>query len=208
MDSNQHSLVATIIHEIKNSIRGEPHSFSEIRNLIDEARIDETDFFEILLQHHRFLNESIVILMDHESEVVEKQNHLERFLKLLEMHGHAEEETLYRSLTRHEDHDVRRAGLVGLDEHELAFRLIDELKGSDYLNVWSDDIDAKAEVLANLTANHLLEEEGMLFPLARRALLPGEFIVLASDYLDLCEFHLDGESRVLAPTFLTWPIRS
>ena len=207
MESNN-SLVATIIHEIKNTLRGEPHSFSEIRNMMDEARINETDFFEILLQHHRFLNESIVVLVDHESSVIEKQVHLERFLKLLEMHGHAEEETLYRSLCRHEDHDVKRIGLVGKDEHELAFRLVDELKNADYITRWDDDVDAKAEVLANLTANHLLEEEGSMFPIAKKALLPGEFIALSSDYLDLCEFHLDGESRVLAPTYLTWPLRT
>lgn len=206
MDSNSSSFVATVIHEIKSSLRGEPHTFNEIRYMIEDARIAETEFIEVLHQHHRFLNESIVVLTDHDSLTVEKQIHLDRFLRLFEMHGHAEEETLYRSLIRHENHDVKREGLVGQDEHDIAFKLVNDLKVSDYMVEWTDDVDAKAQVLANLVAGHLLEEEGVLFPLARRALLAGEMLVLAADYLDLCEFYLDGEARVLAPESMTWPI--
>lgn len=206
MDSSRASFVSTVIHEIKNSLRGEPHTFNEIRTMIEDARIAEVGFVEILQQHHRFLNESVTILVDRDSLPVEKQIHLDRFIRLWEMHGHAEEETLYRSLKRHENHGVHREALVGQDEHDLAFRLADELKASGYMNEWTDDIDAKAQVLANLVASHLLEEEGVTFPIAKKALLAGELQVLASDYLDLCEFYLDGDSRILIPTLMTWPI--
>lgn len=209
MDSNQsagQSFMTTIIHEIKNTIRGEPHTFSEIRSTIEEARLNETDIFQIISEHHRFLNESVVILLDRDSSTVEKQIHLDRLLQLFDMHSRAEEETLYRSLARHTDHEVKRAGLVGIDEHEIAHNLADELEVSGFLSQWTDDIDAKAQVFATLLSNHMLEEEGVVFPVARKALLPGELLVLASDYLDLCEFELDGDARQIAPTFLTWPL--
>lgn len=212
MESSQTSFVSNMLHEIRASLRGEPHTFNEIRNMMDDARIGETDFIEILQQHHRFLNESIVVLLDKESMTSEKQMHLERFLRLLDMHAHAEEETLYRSLVRHQDHDVKREGLVGQDEHAIAFQLANELKGMGFessLNSvadWTDDVDAKAKVLAGVVAHHIKEEENIMFPLARRSLLRGEFLVLASDYLDICEFYLDGESRMITPTIMTWPI--
>lgn len=212
MESSQTTFVSSMIHEIKASLRGEPHTFNEIRYMMDDARIGEMDFIELLQQHHRFLNESIVVLLDKESMTSEKQMHLERFLRLLDMHAHAEEETLYRSLVRHRDHDVKREGLVGQDEHAIAFQLATELKGMGFesgmssVSDWTDDVDAKAKVLAGVVAHHIKEEESIMFPLARRSLLPGEFLVLAGDYLDICEFYLDGENRVLAPTVMTWPI--
>lgn len=204
MNSDHPSFVATVIQEIKNTLRGEPHTFNEIRILIEDARIDETDFLEVIQQHHRFLHESVTILLDKESSVPEKQIHLDRFLRLLEMHGRAEEETLYRSLIRHTNHEAHREGLVGQDEHILAFQLAGELKTTGFLAEWNDDIDAKVHVLANLVSSHMLEEEGVMFPIARKSLLPGEMQVLASDYLDLCEFYLDGEQRILTPMHISW----
>ena len=174
MDSNSTSFVATVIHEIKNSLRGEPHTFNEIRIMIEDARISEAGFIEVLHQHHRFLNESIIILTDKESLDVDKQIHLDRFLRLWEMHARAEEETLYRSLVRHESHEVKREGLVGQDEHDIAFRLYDDLKNSDYMVEWTDDIYSKAQVLANLVSAHVLEEEGILFTFAGRTFGSGE----------------------------------
>lgn len=208
MDTGQtgQSFMATIIHEIKNSIRGEPHTIGEIRSAIEESRLNESDIFQIISEHHRFLNESVVILLDRDSSTVEKQIHLDRLLQLFDMHSRAEEETLYRSLARHSDPEARRAGLVGIDEHEIAHNLADDLESSSFLSQWTDDIDAKAQVLATLLSNHMLEEEGVVFPLARKSLLAGELLVIASDYLDLCEFELDGEARQIAPTFLTWPL--
>ncbi|CAN5666881.1 hypothetical protein BH10BDE1_BH10BDE1_15870 [soil metagenome] len=200
------SIVATLIHEIKNTLRGEPHTFSEIRYMIEDARIDETPFMDVIQQHHRFLNESIALLVDNDSTRPEKQIHLDRFLRLLEMHSKAEEQTLYRSLSRHQRHEVRREAMVGQDEHAIIEQLANELKDSDYLSEWTDDIDAKAQVLANLVANHFFEEEGVMLPLARRSLLPAEMQVLASDYLDLCEFYLDGDTRDAQPIMMSWPL--
>ena len=197
----------SLLHEIKATLRGEPHTFTEIRNIIEDARIGEYDLIEVLLQHHRFLNESIVVLLDVESSSQEKQMHLARFLRLLDMHGHAEEETLYRSMIRHSERDVIRQGLVGQDEHEIAFQLAADLRAMEYQAIWTDDVDAKTKVLADLIHHHMVEEERVMFPLARKSLLPGEFTVLASDYLDVCEFHLDGEQRFTPQAFISWPFQ-
>ncbi len=207
MDTGSTSFVTSMIHEIKASLRGEPHTFTEIRRMMEDARNNETPLIEIMVQHHRFLNESIVVLLDQESSRNEKQMHLARFLRLLEMHGHAEEETLYRSLRLHTSHDVVREGLAGKDEHEIAFQLAADLRSLDFQSNWSDDADAKTKVLADLVHHHLKEEEKVMFPLAKRSLLPGEFLVLTGDYLDLCEFYLDGD-RSSATTFVMWPLNS
>lgn len=197
----------SLIHEIRATLRGEPHTITEIRNIIEDARIGEYDLIEVLLQHHRFVNESIVVLLDVESTSQEKQMHLSRFLRLLEMHGHAEEETLYRILIRHSERDVIRQGLVGQDEHEIAFQLVSDLRAMEFQSIWTDDVDAKTKVLADLIHHHILEEERVMFPLARKSLLPGEFAVLASDYLDVCEFYLDGEQRLAPQAFISWPFQ-
>ena len=206
MQSQNTSFVASMLHEIKATLRGEPHTFTEIRTMIEDARIGEYDLVEILLQHHRFLNESVIILMDDASPDAEKQMHMSRFLTLLDMHGRAEEETLYRSLIRHSQHDVIRHGLVCQDEHEIAFKLASDLRAMPFVTEWSDDADAKAKVLASLVHHHMVEEEKFLFPIARKALLPNELLVLANDYLDVCEFNLDGEQRLVVPTLVSWPL--
>ena len=174
--------------------------------MIEDARVDETPLMDVIQQHHRFLNESIALLVDSESSRPEKQIHLDRFLRLLEMHSQAEEQTLYRSLSRHHRHEVRREAMVGQDEHAIMEQLANELKDSRYLVEWTDDIDAKAQVLATVVANHFFEEEGVMLPLARRSLLPAEMQVIASDYLDLCEFYLDGDPTETPPMVIGWPI--
>lgn len=208
MDTSSTSFVSSMIHEIKASLRGEPHTFTEIRTMLEDARIEEVPLIDILQQHHRFLNESIVILLDHDSSTVEKQMHLVRFLRLLDMHARSEEETLYRSLHRHTSHDVVREGLIGKDEHEIAFQVANDLRVLDFQTRWSDDVDAKAKVLAGLVHNHIKHEERVMLPLAKKSLLPGEFVVLATDYLDLCEFYLDGEQRAALPSFVMWPLNN
>ncbi len=208
MSTGNTSFVTSMLHEIKASLRGEPHTFTEVRRMMEDARINGEGLIDVLQQHHRFLNESIVVLLDHESTTPEKQMHLTRFLRLWDMHGRAEEETLYRSLRFHSSHEVVREGLVGKDEHEIAFQLSSDLHAMNYQVEWTDDADAKTKVLAGLVQHHLKEEEKVMFPLAKKSLLPGEFLVLTSDYLDLCEFYLDGDRTINTTTFVMWPLNS
>jgi hemerythrin-like domain-containing protein len=122
------------------------------------------------------------------------------------MHARAEGETLYRSLMAHSNHEVVREGLVGRDEHDIAFKLEGDLRLLNFQTEWTDDADAKMKVLAGLVHHHLKEEEKVMFPLARKSLLAGEFTVLASDYLELCEFYLDGDRRTSVAAFVSWPL--
>lgn len=202
------SFVSSVLREIKTSLRGEPHTFSEVRRMMEDARVNGAGLLDVLQEHHRFLNESIVVLLDADSTVDDKQRHLSRFLRLLNMHGRAEEETLYRSLQQHASHEVVREGLVGKDQHEIAFQLAAGLREMDFRNNWTDDADAKTKVLASLVHHHLKEEEKVMFPLAKKSLLPGELFALTSDYLDLCEYYLDGDRAVSTSTFVMWPLNS
>lgn len=199
---------AHLIYEIKSTFRGEPHTFTEIRYMLEDARLQEVSYVEVIRQHHSFLNESIVILIDPEPSISDKQLHLDRFLRLLEMHSKAEEETLYRLLARHGSHEVRCEALLGQLEHEQIRLLADELKSYRYRTAWTPEIEKKARVLANSVADHIFEEEGAFFPVANRSLLHGEMLVLVEDYLDLCEFYLDGDARAESSPTLSWPLMS
>jgi hypothetical protein len=55
-----------------------------------------------------------------------------------------------------------------------------ELKGCLYLSVDWLDIDAKAQVLANLVFEDHFSRKSVMFPLAKQVLLPGELLVLTT----------------------------
>ncbi len=170
---------ANLLHDIKVSMRGEPHSLAEIVISMEEAKRDLDDFLDLLAEHHAYLRESIIVLLDKEGEHSEKQFHLDRFLTLLEMHGHAEEATLYNCLIRNRSKDARLEGLSGRDEHLLAYQLADELRRAGFENNWSDDVNAKAKVLATLVLNHIKEEEDEMFPTAKREIPSNELKCLS-----------------------------
>ncbi|RYZ81928.1 MAG: hemerythrin domain-containing protein [Proteobacteria bacterium] len=176
-----------------NFLSIEPHSFDEIRMELDEAIGSTPDFIHFLKTHHDYLEESIEVLTDMKSSVTDKQEHLSRFLVLLDMHGHAEEETLYRRLVGDDLKDARVEGLGAQDEHDIAYLMGDELIAMDFTNTWSDQIESKAKVLATLVQNHIKEEESVMFKLASHQFDAVEFDKLSKDYVLKCAMYLEAD---------------
>jgi hemerythrin-like domain-containing protein len=190
-DPSAPSFVSSLIHEIKNSLRREPHTLNEIKKSIEDASLGDLDFIALMEVHHDYLKESIVILMDKEAPVSEKQFHLDRFLKLVDMHGKAEQETLYQSMIQNRIKEARLEALSAQDEHDIAFELSQELRELRFELEWTEEIDAKAKVIATLVANHIKEEEGQVFPTARKDISSFDMDILCKEYIRRCQGYLE-----------------
>lgn len=191
----QGPIINRLWHDFKQSFAGRPHSLHEVKASLELAEREETDFIYLLKRHHDFLQESITVLNDPFAESYDKQWHLSRFLHLLSMHSRAEQETLYRNLAHAADKEARVQGVAGHEEHALAFQLGQELYGLSFEDAWSEEIDAKAKVLASLVAHHIQEEEREMFPIAERSLDESELNGLLEEYIHKCEGYLEIEMR-------------
>ena len=174
----------------KELVRVEPHTLDEIRVSLDVDKADHKQFIPLLKEHHDYLAESISVLMDKDTTDFQKQEHLERFFRLLEMHGKAEEEVLYTNLQINPEKEVRLEGFSGLDEHDIAFQLEDELTGMGYKTEWTEEIAAKAKVVAGLVKNHIKEEEATMFPLAESHMTEEELEQMRDAYIQKCLAYL------------------
>lgn len=168
----------------------EPHTLQQVRESIDTDAEKETGFISLLKEHHDFLEESIAVIIDPIASIPDKRTHLSRFFNLVEMHGKAEQETLYVHLQHNHDEQARLEGFGGHDEHEIAFKLRDELMAMGYKSQWNDEIAAKAKVVASLVRNHIKEEESIMFPIAKKDLTDEEMEEMRIDYLAKCRSYL------------------
>jgi hemerythrin superfamily protein len=174
----------------KELVRAEPHSLEEVRTSLDQDLADHKQFIPLLKEHHDFLSESISVLMDRDSTDFQKQEHLERFFRLLEMHGKAEQEVLYVHLKESSNKDARLEAYGAQDEHEIAFMLETELTGMGYKTQWTEAISAKAKVVAGLVKNHIKEEESVMFPLAVSSMTEEELEHMRDQYIQKCISYL------------------
>jgi hypothetical protein len=174
----------------KEIVRFEPHSIDEIRVSLDKNLADHKQFIPLLKEHHDYLQESISVLIGVDTTDFQKQEHLERFFRLLEMHGKAEQEVLYNHLKANDSREARLEGFGGQDEHDLAFQLEEELLKTDYKNKWNEEIEAKAKVLAVLVKNHLKEEEDTMFTIATSHMTVEELEDMRDSYIQKCVGYL------------------
>ncbi len=166
------------------------HTLQQVRASIDTDAQQETGFISLLKEHHDFLKESIKVIMDSKTSIPDKREHLSRFFNLLEMHGKAEQETLYVHLQQNTEEEARLEGLSGQDEHDIAFQLRDELLAMNYKTQWNDEISAKAKVVAGLIKNHIKEEESTMFSIAKNDLTDEEMEQMRVEYIAKCRSYL------------------
>lgn len=171
-------------------IKCTPHTLQDVRKALDTAYANKTDVFDLMKQHHDYLKESISVVLDKDAPSFDKQFHLIRFFKLLEMHGKAEEETLYAQLRKNREQEARLEGFGGQDEHEIAFQLEEELAEMGYLTGWSEEIAAKGRVAVALVQNHIKEEENKMFQIALKDLSDSQLERMRIDYIDKCKATL------------------
>jgi hemerythrin-like domain-containing protein len=185
-DSTTGGFIKDTMNQIKKTIHGDPTSIEEIQESLRLSRDADIDFVEVLEKHHEFLEESISVLTDNDAEIPDKQFHLERFLRLLRMHGVAEQETLYVALKDNAVKEARLEGFGGQDEHEVAFQMSDELFAMKFQDAWTVEIEAKAKVVANLVKNHIQEEESQMFSIAKEDIPEAKLQDLTGVYIDKC----------------------
>lgn len=190
-NKNSSDFVSSTIHEIKKTFRHEPHSLSLIRATLLEDKNTESGLVDLLEKHHDYIKESIVILMDKEAKEIEKQTHLERFLHLLNMHGKAEEETLYQGMIKNSEKEARLEGIGGKAEHDHAFEISKELQALNFNIKWTEEIEAKAKVLAGLVNNHIKEEESIMFPIVKKDINEQVLKTLCTEYLSKCSTYIN-----------------
>ncbi len=182
-----------LLHNIKKTFQGEPHPLEEIRRSLSVDQNKNKDFIDILESHHAYLGESISTLIDDEASTSEKQIHLTRLIHLLKMHARAEEETLYQHLFQVSDKDARRQGFAGRIEHDIILAQAKELAQVNFEKNWSEEIEAKAKVMAQILRNHMEEEENEMFPLVQNALELEMLEELKIPYLEKCKAYLETE---------------
>lgn len=175
---------------VKEILRTEAHSLEEIRVALDDAEKVHKQFVPLLKEHHDYLLESIAAITDKDSTDLQKQDHLERFFRLVHMHGKAEQEVLYAHLKGSDEKEARLAGFAGQDEHDLAFLMESELLEMGYKSNWNEQIEAKAKVVAGLLKNHIKEEESLMFPIAEANMTEEELEDMRDAYIQKCIGYL------------------
>jgi hemerythrin-like domain-containing protein len=94
----------------------------------------------------------------------ERKSLFAQFAEELTAHSRAEEKILYARLRKSEE--GKDEALEGAVEHEVADRLIDDLKRNS--NTQSDEWSARCGVLQELLEHHIEEEEDETFETARK----------------------------------------
>lgn len=168
----------------------EKETLKQLRISLDEED-DETSVIPILENHHKYLKAYISILMADSTSSRDKQATATLFFPILNMHARAEEEILYHALKDATNKDVRLEALRGQNEHELMYELVDELKLMGAETSWSEAIDAKMYVLADLVKKHLKQEEQTIFQMVEKYIPESTLMDLTDDYLDRCKMYLD-----------------
>lgn len=167
-------------------------TLKQLRISLDEED-DDTSIIPMLENHHKYLKEYIAILTNPNTSNKDKMATFILFMRIFNMHAQAEEETLYNTLKEATNHDLRLEGLKGLDEHEVAYEIANELNSMGCETSWSDEIDAKVRVLSGLIKSHVREEEMIMFPMAEKHIPEKKLINLNADYLEKCKLYLEIE---------------
>lgn len=153
------------------------------------TRTAPPDILTLIKSHHDIMRESLPTLKNAEAPREEKREELFVFLETLKMHAKSEQETLYACLEEVED--LRISALEAREEHDIADRLTTEIEAMDYQENWSDDIDAKAKVLAELVEHHINEEEDELFQDTRENFTHEELQAMAVEYNERFKSRLE-----------------
>ena len=164
-----------------------------------KKKISKKDILQLMKIDHDMLREAIEVFKNEHAFPSEKTRQLERFLFNLKVHSEAEEVSFYDSMVGLLK--LRAKILEGYEEHNLANHLMIELKAMNFKNFWSEEVDAKAKVLAELIEHHLNEEESKLFPVVKANMTKTELENLGVIYLQTRkEKRRELENRFTLPS--------
>jgi hemerythrin-like domain-containing protein len=158
-----------------------------------------SDVLHHILDDHEVLRESIDVILSEEISLTEKKSELEKFLRNLQLHTRTEKVCFYDAVVSLKG--VRPWILHATEEHNIADNLVRELEGMSFKRDWTDEVDAKAKVLAELVKRHAEEEEAELFPVVKANLTKTELDNLGVVYLQKRkEFKNDLQESYMLPT--------
>lgn len=172
-------------------------TLNRLRQSLDDEEEEELSILHIMHEHHKYLKEYINMISELKSTNQEKQNIITIFLHIFIMHAKAESDTFYPALVMSSQSALRHEGLRGFDEHEITFEIINELKELQYEKNWTEEIDTKVKILAGFIKSHILEEEKVMYPMAKDSMSKIELVRLGDKYLDKCKTYLDIEMEAL-----------
>jgi hemerythrin superfamily protein len=131
------------------------------------------DAIAVLTEDHRTVEDLFKRFEKTTDRAVKTRGDLvERMVRELSIHAAIEEQLLYPRL-RLAGEKIKDEVLEGLEEHHVVKELLAEI---ERMNPEMERFEAKVTVLMENVRHHIEEEEGELFPRARRALTAGELV--------------------------------
>lgn len=167
----------------------EKETLNLLRQSLDEED-DETGIIPIMENHHKYLKECVDIFLNPAIDPTDKMATTKLFFPIFTMHTKAEEEIFYNVLKEETNDELRLYGLRAENEHAITFALMEELKKMECETYWSEEVEAKFQILSNLLKNHLKEEEQIIFPLAEKNIPESQLLNMSDDYLERCKNYL------------------
>lgn len=174
----------------------------EQRKAADLRGRGQPDAIALLKEDHRKVKGLLKRLDDaeHGDERAELFTQIEEELLV---HARLEEELFYprfKEAVGDDDEDVKMY-FEAHEEHEIAERVAAEIRAHDDPD--ADDYAAKCKVLKDLIEHHIEEEEGEMFPSARKAMGREDLLMLAEDMRqrkeEMQSGGIDALRRIEAP---------
>jgi hemerythrin superfamily protein len=113
-----------------------------------------------LIEEHGQAKEAMAQLTDKP-----QKRGFDQLMKALEQHLGGEEKVVYKALDKFPE--LHKSVLEGIEEHRVVKRLLGEI---DRLEPADEKWQAKFKVLREMVEHHIEEEEGTVFPQARKLL--------------------------------------
>lgn len=133
------------------------------------------DAISVLTDDHRTVEELFKRFEKTTDRAIKTRTELvDRMLRELSIHAAIEEQLFYPRL-RTAGEKLKDEVLEGLEEHHVVKELLAEI---EKMTPESERFEAKVTVLMENVRHHIEEEEGELFPRARRALTADELVEL------------------------------
>ena len=142
--------------------------------------MEKETIITIIKNDHKPLKEGIQVLTSDSSKPAHKKSALKKFLMDLKLHAKTEEASLYDKVV--DNKEVHEIVLEGYEEHSVADLLADELEGSGFENDFTDELQAKSKVLAELVKHHIEEEEEEMLVDLKKAVSEEELVQLGELY--------------------------
>lgn len=150
------------------------------------------DIVKLILADHEPLKKLIKVLKDLEASIRTRRRSFEQFATLLLVHARSEQESLYVYL-KDEKKELRIEGLEGEVEHDLAERMIEEVRMAEYADLWT----ARCKVLAELVEHHIEEEEAEILPGFKKESDMEDRVMIGKQYLELKDHYRREENLTI-----------